>query len=92
MLFRSPTSQIDVETEVQLTKALKRLTADKTVLLIAHRLSTVEQADRIVVLSEGKVVEQGTRNELLGIDGVYARMIKTKRSTEIHGFAGEEVA
>ncbi len=92
VILDEPTSQIDVETEFELTKALQRLTQNKTVLLIAHRLSTVEQADRIMVMKQGKIVEEGRREELLKQDGPYARMVRTKRSTEIHGFTGEEVA
>ena len=92
VILDEPTSQIDVETEFELTKALQRLTQNKTVLLIAHRLSTVEQADRIIVLKEGRVIEEGVRDELLTKDGPYARMVKTKRSTEAHGFSGPEVA
>lgn len=92
VILDEPTSQIDVETEFELTKALQRLTQNKTVLLIAHRLSTVEQADRIIVMKEGRIIEEGVREELLKKDGPYARMVKTKRSTEIHGFTGEEVA
>ena len=92
VILDEPTSQIDVETEFELTKALQRLTRNKTVLLIAHRLSTVEQADRIIVLKEGRIIEEGVREQLLVKDGPYARMVKTKRSTEAHGFAGGEVA
>ncbi len=91
VILDEPTSQIDVGTEFELTKALQRLTQNKTVLLIAHRLSTVDQADRIVVMGEGKIIEEGTREELLAHDGIYARMVKIKRSTEIHGFKSEEV-
>jgi len=52
------------------------------VLLIAHRLSTIERADRIVVLADGKVVESGTRDELLAGGGLYASMVRTKREIE----------
>lgn len=87
VVLDEPTSQIDVETEFALTEALKRLTRDKTVLLIAHRLSTVETADRIMVMSGGRIVEEGTRADLLKRDGLYARMVRTKRAAETGGEA-----
>ncbi len=92
VVLDEPTSQIDVETEFDLTAALKRLTRDKTVLLIAHRLSTVERADRIMVMSEGRIVEDGAREDLLKRDGLYARMVRTKRETETRGLEGGEAA
>jgi len=82
VVLDEPTSQIDVETETLLNRALARLTENKTVLLIAHRLSTIEQADRIIVLEGGRVAESGSRQELLASGGIYAGMIRTKRSIE----------
>jgi ABC-type multidrug transport system fused ATPase/permease subunit len=75
VILDEPTSQIDLETEKVIHEALDRLTHRKTVLLIAHRLSTVEKADRIVVMGEGRVLESGTHAELLAAGGVYARMV-----------------
>ena len=82
VVLDEPTSQIDVETETALHQALQRLTRGKTVLLIAHRLSTVERADRIVVMVDGAVSEKGTRDELLARGGIYAGMIRTKKELE----------
>ncbi len=82
VILDEPTSQVDVETETALHHALKRLTAGKTVLLVAHRLSTIEQAGRIVVMADGTVAEGGTREELLARGGIYAGMIRTKRELE----------
>lgn len=75
VILDEPTSQIDVANEVVIRDAIRELTRDKTVLLIAHRLSTVEQADRIIVLDQGRVVEAGTPAELLGSQGAYAGML-----------------
>ncbi|WP_101757815.1 ABC transporter ATP-binding protein/permease [Oceanicoccus sp. KOV_DT_Chl] len=82
VVLDEPTSQIDVETETLLNRALERLTENKTVLLIAHRLSTIEQADRIVVMDNGELVESGSREALLAANGLYATMIKTKRTID----------
>ena len=68
------TAFADPENEALIQKAFNKLTQGRTVLMIAHRLSTVRNADCIVVLSEGRVAEQGTHKELLDYGGLYARM------------------
>ena len=70
------TAFADPENEVKIQKALKNLTRNKTVIMIAHRLSTVVSADRILVLENGKLIEEGAHNELLKKDGKYAQMWK----------------
>ena len=75
VLLDEPTSQIDLETEAVIQDALDHLTRDKSVLLIAHRLSTVRNADRIVVLGHGKVLESGSHAELQARGGVSAAMV-----------------
>jgi ABC-type multidrug transport system fused ATPase/permease subunit len=82
IVLDEPTSQIDLETESVIHEALERLTKDRTVILIAHRLKTVQSADRIVVMDAGRIVEQGAPHELAARGGVYARMVGTTRAME----------
>ena len=68
------TSALDTITENSVQEALDRLGSDRTVLVIAHRLGTIKDADNIIVLGDGKVAEQGTHDELLEREGKYAEM------------------
>ena len=65
---------VDNETEAALQRSIERICRDRTTIVIAHRLSTVRHADRILVLEEGKVVEDGRHEDLLKLNGVYARL------------------
>jgi ATP-binding cassette subfamily C protein CydD len=75
LVLDEPTSHLDPENETSVREAMTRLRAGRTVLLIAHRLTTVRGADRIVLLSGGQVVEEGTHASLLDGAGRYARMV-----------------
>ncbi|MDF2963370.1 MAG: transporter permease, partial [Paenibacillus sp.] len=74
LLLDEATSALDGETEYQVKEALDRLMKNRTTLIIAHRLSTVQNADRIIVLDKGKIVQSGRHEELIATDGVYRNL------------------
>ncbi|WP_297034260.1 ABC transporter ATP-binding protein [uncultured Enorma sp.] len=76
VLLDEATASLDVENETQVQEALSRLLARKTVIVIAHRMRTVMSADKIVVLEDGRVAEQGSPEELLAAGGLFARMVR----------------
>jgi subfamily B ATP-binding cassette protein MsbA len=74
LILDEATSSLDSDTEKQVQKALDNMQKDRTTIVIAHRLSTVQNADRIIVLESGKIVEQGKHLELIELKGVYANL------------------
>jgi ATP-binding cassette subfamily B protein len=76
LVLDEATSNVDLHTEARIEKALRRLLAGRTAIVIAHRLSTIRQSGRIVVLDHGRVVEQGTHDELLAAEGRYGELYR----------------
>jgi ATP-binding cassette subfamily B protein/subfamily B ATP-binding cassette protein MsbA len=85
LILDEPTSALDVETEHLVMEALERLTRGRTTFMIAHRLSTVRRANQIMVLHEGQMIERGSHEELLTLDGRYARFHQLQSGSPMTG-------
>ena len=75
LVFDEATSALDYESEALIQTNMREICRDRTVLLVAHRLSTVRRADRILVLDRGTIVEDGTHEDLIKRQGRYARLV-----------------
>ena len=81
MILDEPTAALDTESERLVIEGLERLMKGRTVIMIAHRLSTLRDADKIIVLKDGVVAEEGTNDELIARGGVYAELHRIQYDT-----------
>jgi len=89
LILDEPTASLDVRAEAALYDRFLDITAGLTTILISHRFSTVRRADCIVVLADGKVVEQGTHDELVALGGRYAEMFALQAARFVDEVAGD---
>ena len=79
IILDEATANVDPENEKELIEAIQALTKEKTVLMIAHRLKTVRNADQIFVIDKGRIIQRGTHDELVKQDGIYRRFVDSRR-------------
>src|SRR6202171_351052 len=88
LVLDEPTSALDAQAEYELFERLRRLTSGRTAVYISHRFSTVRRADRIIFLEHGELVEAGTHEELIQLDGRYAKLFRMQASAYVGGSVG----
>ncbi|MDU3010904.1 MAG: ABC transporter ATP-binding protein [Peptoniphilus harei] len=79
IIFDEATANVDPENEDKLQIAMEELTRDRTVIMIAHRLKTIKNANQILVLANGKITQQGTHEELIQVDGIYKKFVEARQ-------------
>ncbi|MDE2808193.1 MAG: ATP-binding cassette domain-containing protein, partial [Gemmatimonadota bacterium] len=79
LILDEATASVDVETELQIQEAIQRLVEGRTTVAIAHRLSTLRNADRLMVLDDGRIVESGTHAELMAKQGTFYELVNLQR-------------
>ena len=82
IILDEATANVDPENEAELQEAVKALTYGKTLVMIAHRMKTVQEADQILVLDQGQIVQRGRHAELMKQGGIYANFVCSRRSAE----------
>jgi ABC-type multidrug transport system fused ATPase/permease subunit len=82
LILDEATSALDSESEKLVQDALDRLMTNRTAIVIAHRLSTIRKADKIIVLQEGKIMEEGNHETLISLNGAYARFVELQNLSE----------
>ena len=82
LVFDEATASVDSETENQIQEAIERLISGRTTLMIAHRLSTLRKANKIVVVDKGRIIECGTHDELMALKGKFYRLIQIQSMSE----------
>jgi ATP-binding cassette subfamily B protein len=90
LILDEPTSALDARTEGALLDALERLMRDRISFVVAHRLSTIRAATRILVLDEGRIVESGSHGELLELGGLYASLYRRQMDLADHAPASDD--
>jgi ATP-binding cassette subfamily B multidrug efflux pump len=92
LILDEATSSVDTETELLIQDALDKLMQQRTAVVIAHRLSTIERSDRIIVMHHGQIRESGTHQELLALNGLYARLHRLQTRSALSAVPNEKLS